>query len=1198
MKTLFILILSLSFFGCKKADETTIVEKTGIELVAIGSLPFGGVLVGDYKEATVRITNYGPDEIKNFNPVLVLPFSVQNISSPCNTGKIPVLATCYVKIRFSPTSLGIVNDSLIVGDKSQVISGKGLTSAGSLSYSISSWNLGEVVAGAVNVQEITITNDSDFVVEAPTTNTISGISRTYNECGTYIYSKRSCVMRFSIIKQTTGIAADTLTFSSPNVSSFDVSINSIVKPGPPSGTIGFNNPPTSIIANGGIDTKTIQTFPIRDEFGNIVADGTEVSILANNANATTPTTRPTSGGLTSFPISSTTQRGDVTITVISGAATGFLRFPSLAGPGTGDITAKPYIGTVQANGLSQITINLNAIRDQFNNVIEDGSLVNFYLRPLGTNCFNFSLNSSTPALGSLFNSTANTVLGESQVSIISSTQIGSSVVVAKSGEACGYWTVNFISGEGYGSIPVISQYNGIYADPSSGISANPPEIIQSTITIGPVLDINNNPLAQGSTVDISLTNAIGVDSGTSSFSIALDSQAKASFVIQGTGNRGNINISASKNDATGSLDIWAYGDSVLRPVNPNASNNIFKITMTYKNTTPSIDDTWGSVNHWNNLDLQDKSYFGDLKKRGQPTLVADNLPYFVNHCFFSSGNTVYGSNCLKDNYNDSSVYHTLTISKGNKPLDPGASLISTNVNFPRAETHQINQIGCYKQDTQVGSLTYGEEIFFKDAIMDVCNSLTSNDSASIVYRNDTNPWFGGTWRTDKIYDLRFSATGFVPDFGKTILFGGLYESYLYGNGLNEVTANKTFLSNLMTWSANFGISAPFNWEEPNNADNLYGDFPDSRILPELTNSNDKLFMFGGLRLFGKSQSVSGPVLDYTSGSSLFDDLFMYDGTLNKWKELFPGGDNLITNQNETQSPIGRYQHGMVYIPETNSLFVASGKSKIPTSTTQWFEPNDLWSIDNVTADSISWKRRCFPCNFPANAHYQPSQTTPSTLNPTPLKMAYHPYYRKVFMLWSATNYNIYSFDPLMGNDTISVSSSTPYDFSSIQDNKLFDMTVNPDTGRTYFYKRFNQGNFDSSLYYWDMNSDEMQYLKIEANIGVPAKTFARKLEFHIRGYGSVKDSNISLQGSGGIIAYAYNYSTNQWTILGSNTASLESQDISSQEIIGTINQNQVSNYISNEGKISVMISPNNSSNFVGDGYNELRIDEFYIKGLF
>lgn len=1198
MRFLLILII-LIITGCVKKEEDSVVVKTGLEITAIGPIQFGGVLIGDYKEAMIRIVNYGPNKVESFIPSLVSPFSIQSITSPCDGGEIVVGATCYVKIRFSPIILGNFQDIFIVGDKRQEISGKGLTSAGSLSYSVSQWDLGEVIAGSVNLREVLITNDSDFVVATPNTNTISGVSRVYNECSSFISARRSCVMRFSIVKQLVGISSESLTFSTPYVSDYSINILATTKPGPPSGTIGFNNPPSSIIADGGIDSKVIQTLVIRDEFGNIVADGTEVNLLANNLTATPPTSRTTVNGVVSFPIASTTQRGDSTITVISGAATGFLRFSSLSGPGVGDITAKPYIGSVSANGISQITINLNAIRDQFNNVIEDGSLVNFYLRPIGTDCFNFSTSSPSSNLGTLIQTSANTILGETQINIRAPTQIGSSVVVAKSGEACGYWSVNFTSGEGFGNIPITSTYNGIYADPSSGIAAQPPEIIQTSITIGPVNDMNGNPLPQGSVINISLSNAIGVESGLSNFTTILNAQSQSTFVIQGIGTRGQITIQASKNDASGSLSIWAYGDSVLRPVNPNSPSNIFKISMTYKNTIPLLEDTWGIVESWNNLDIQDKNYFGDLKKRGAPTIIDNTLPYFVNHCFFSSGNTVYGSNCLKDNYNDSSVYHTLVLSKGNKPLDPGASLLSLQINQPRIETHQILKEGCYKLDTQAGSLTYGEEIYYPSATVDRCNGLTSEDPQSIVYRNDTNPWFGGSWRNDKIFDLKFSTTGFVPNFGKSLLFGGMFEVPVYGNGLNEVTGFQTFLSNLNTWSANFGVSSPFNWTEPINGSDIYGDFPRERLLGQTTNSEDKVFLFGGMKLVGKSESISGPVLDYSSATSMIQELSVYDGTLNKWKTLFPSPDPLLNGQNDISSPLGRYQHGMVYIPETDTLFVASGKSKVPNQLNQWFEPNDLWSISNISLDSSQqWKRRCFPCNFPANVHNHPNQLNPNSIDPTPLKMSYHPYLRKVFMLWSGSPYDIYSFDPISSNSTISITNSNSYSFNSIQDSSLFDMVVNQDTGRTYFYKRKNQNSFNSELYYWDMNNDQQQFYKIETNVGVPAKSFVRKLEFHIRGYGGVKDSNINLQGSGGIIAYVFNHLNQTWDLIGSNTASLESQDNSNQEIIGTFNQTQSINYISNEGKISVIITPNNSLNYNGDGYNEVRIDEFYIKGLF
>lgn len=1209
MKNVFkslILLLSLSSFGCTKTEEVKTTPKTGLEMVAIGSAAnFGNVTIGEYKEATVRLHNYGPEVITGFDITTLLqaPFSAPRVTAPCNSGSIPVGVDCLLTIRFTPTVKSKVETNIIIGNKSLLTVGTGLDSAGVLNYSVSSWDLATVIAGVSSIRDISVTNSGDFTVQTPTSTTVAGYTRTLNECGTFIAPKRTCLMRYTIIKQTLGPQTDTLTFSAPDTSSFNVTVTSIVIPGPPSGSIVIISPPVNIVADGGIASKVITIAPIRDQFNNIVLDGTEVSILTSNVTVVGPALKSTVGGTASFNIISTNQIGDATVTILAGSATGFTRFKSIAGPAVGDIVAKPYIANTEANGLSQIDISFSALRDQFNNVVEDGTPVYFSLRPEGTTCLNpGTIGSGTFGTGTLMSSVSNTILGEVKATIIPPTITGRSVLVAQSGTACGAYTVNFVPGDAAGTISVASNIPAIYADPATGLATG--ETIQSTITVGPVRDQFGNIIATSSPISIVIQNAIGVVSGTQSFSVTTNSSGLATFPIQGLGSRGYITISASKDTASGSTKVWAYGNATLRPDRPNLSTNPFKLFMTYHSvlTNPQLENNWGVLKSWNNLDIQDKNYYGDLKKQAPPTLVDSQLPYVVTYCLFSAGNITYGSNCFKDNFNDSSIYqNTVKLTKGNKPLDPGASLLTLNLNTARGlNLHQETTSGCYKQDLQPGSLTYGVDILYPGASQERCNGLTSSDPTSPVYNNYLNSWFNGTWVT-KTFDLKHSTVGFIPDLAKVLTFGGFYENAIYGGGAFP-NYYQVFMSNKNTWSTNYGIDAPFNWVEENNLEDIYGAFPEKSVMPSVTNSNKDLFMFGGLLFRGVSSLNGVAVNDYIQ-STASDLLSVFDGIVNKWFTLSPSSDPLITNSAESKSPTARYQNGMVYISDTDTLFLAGGKGRDLVSNA-WTEPNDMWSIANITnKDSLQWKRRCFPCGFPVNAHAPsvspPVDLNPSTVTPTPLKMAYNPYLQKVFMVWSGTNYPVSSFDPLASSNLITVSHTNPYSFSSIEGSDLFDIEVNSDIGRTYFYKRKTPTQFDSEIYYWDMDPGTKQYIKIETDLGgSPAKDFVRSLGIHVRGYGSVMDSSQVVQGVGGIRVMVYNNVTAEWDLVGENSAKIESEDIPAQSVSNIFDATSAPKYINAAGKVNVLISPRDLSGYTGSGYNELRIDEFYIDGLF
>lgn len=1212
-KTLILLTLFLQ--GCTQEKSEGPVTKTGVEMTASGGIHFGNVIINNYREAIIKITNHGPDIVSPFSPILNAPFSISSISAPCDNGVIPVNATCSVIVRFKPLAKASYTATLTVQDKVQEISGRGLDSAGIIDYSVSAWNLGSVVSGSSNLRDVELTNSGDFTVSTPTFAPLTGYSRTLNECGDFIAPQRTCKMRFTIVKQTIGSQVDELVFSSVDTASFIITVTSDVIAGPPSGTISIVNPPSSIIADN-TDVKTISTAPIRDQFNNIVTDGTSVSLIVSNLNLIGPNTRTTVGGVVSFDVRATNQRGDATVTVISNSASGFARFRSIAGPAVGQITSKPFIDTVEANGVSQIDIRLNPLRDQFNNVVEDGTEVRYCIRTSPGQCVGNVGGSSTG--GTLQFTTGNTVLGESQIIVIPPLSVGSAKVIVQAGglnsatpcgwNACGEFPIYFTAGQGSGSIPVSSALAGIFADPSTGITSVPQEVIQTTINIGPVRDQNNNIVATNSPISINLTNAIGVSSSTSNFTINTNSSGMASFSIQGTGTRGYITIDASLDQATGTHQLWAYGNATLRPLGSSYPDNKFKVYMTYHSiaSDPSAATTsWGLIKDWANIDIQDKNYFGDLKKQAPPTQIANNLPYFVSKCLFNSANTTYGSSCFENNYNDSSLSaNTFRLTKANLSGDPGASRLDLLLNeFPRNQHHKQTVVGCYNNNNEdapnnnpIGS-TYGNLLYY-NTTQARCSTDTSSDPSSPVYQNHFYKWFGGTWLTNYSFDLRLSSIGFIPNIGRSLIFGGFYENAMYGGGSQTPNHYETFLTNRHTWTGNFGIDQSFVWTESQNVENIFGDFPTASAMPSFTGEGNNLYMFGGLLLRGISHTQVGPTTNYIQSTSS-DEFSIYDGIVNKWFRLSPSDDSTLPEDVEVKSPSGRYQHGMVVVPDNNKLFVASGKTVDLQLGFNWFNTNDMWSVDvSDRGGDLEWRRNCSPCGFPVDAHNHPAALTPSALNPTPLKMTYHPYLQKVFMLWSGTNNAISNFNPL-ASDLITVSNTNPYSFSSLQGSNLFDMEVNPDIGRTYFYKRNSVNLADSEMYYWDMDAGNKQFIKIETDLGgAPAKNFIRRLTVHVRGYGSIQDSSQAVQGVGGIVVKIYNQDTGAWELLGSNSAKIESEDVVAQSIVITYNQANANKYVSADGKVLTMITIRDTSNYIGTGYNELKLDEFYVDGLF
>ena len=1183
----FLLILS----GCTPKEDTP-VTKTGLEIVAVGTINFRKVIIGEYREATLRFINYGPDIISNFNPYtqLTAPFSVSFLTANCANGSIPVNVSCEMKIRFTPTTSNSWSQTVQIGDKSQITQGIGIDPSAVIDFSTNTFNLGQVIAGETIGVDLTLTNLGSFTVETPNVVTLpAGVSIERNDCGSFMAPNKVCIIRFSCIRSVVGNTTDTFIMRSRDISDQTISITSQTRPGPPSGTITFNNPPASIIADS-TDTKTFTTNLIKDQFGNTVEDGNLITILPFNLNLVSSGTASTVNGVVSFTVRSTAQKGDATLTLIGGA-TGFIRIPALAGPAVGLIEAEPFVNTVNANGITLIDIRLKTLKDQFGNTIEDNSPVYFELVGSGT----------------LLNSTLQTVLGTVRQTITPPTITGTATLIVKAGSissssicgysACGSFNLNYIPSEPSGNIPITPQFSGIFADPALGISLA--ERIQTIVNIGPVRDAYNNIVAAGTPLVLNLENGVNVFNT----NLVTDSNGMAQFTLAGTGNRGPIKINVSKIDATGTAEVWAYKNTTLRADSPGLPTSPYKLFLTYFSdlSFPNLENNWGLIKSWGSIDIQDNNFYGDKKKASPPTLVirstsgdADHpttrLPYFTQPCLFSAGINTYAGACYIGNFdgnNSSSVQYLIQ----KNAADVGTGMIPVPVsNLYNLSLHNESPQGCYKYDNQVGSSTFGQYMIMAGVDQANCGVVNVN-----VNPNGDGFWHGNGGNPVIPYYLKYPARGYISDLDKLLIFGGYYiypQIDFFGSSLLATRSDKT------SWLLNKGAGLAFNENSSQNINNSLGDYPSSVAFAQTASSNRDLYMFGGLNIQNTSL---GTTADY-SLTNVSDQFVAYLGNSSKWRSLSPSPDITITDPNQDNMPSARYQHGMVYIPELNELFIGSGKTRKLNNLGQpvWLNTNDLWSVQLDNIGDLKWKRECFPCNFPANAHFHPTTlTNENQLAPTDLRMTWNPYIQRVMMLWSGTSNQMSFFNPFQ-NGTKSILSEN-YSFNSGINNivspNLFQIEFNPNLGRTYFYQRnsINISTPNSNIYYWDMDVGNKQYYKVEINLGGAAvKNFIRDLTVNIRGYGRLTNlSNVEIDR--GISARIYNYQTNSWELLATNLAN-SSFDTNPNTLTNTYSSLVSANYVSNDGKINIMIYPNGNSSSAS--FNELFLDEVYITGTF
>lgn len=393
-------LLSLVFLvlsACSKKEETPPTPKTGIELVAIGPINFGGVLVGDFRDAAIRIFNHGPAAVDTADIATKMsdPFKIQSVSSPCSSGSLPSGQSCVVAIRFNPVLAANYSADFILGSAKVTATGRGLL-GGVMSISETSWDVGVSIAGVESRKNFIISNLGDFTIPAPVVTTPAGISVGVNQCGSFIATQKTCRIELIAKKTIAGSYNEEVTFNANDGGLLVVYLTNTVLPAEASGTISFVSAPATIIADG-VSQYDVTTNPIKDQFGNVVSDGTNIRISGSNMTLLTPSPQATVDGRVSFSFISPTVKGFSTVSLLSSEASGFLRALATSGPPSGTIEVQSYTQEIVANGQAQTLFKILPIKDQFGNVVEDGTQVFYFVSGGGSVSapFNFTLLGTT-----------------------------------------------------------------------------------------------------------------------------------------------------------------------------------------------------------------------------------------------------------------------------------------------------------------------------------------------------------------------------------------------------------------------------------------------------------------------------------------------------------------------------------------------------------------------------------------------------------------------------------------------------------------------------------------------------------------------------------------------------------------------------------------------------------------------------------
>jgi hypothetical protein len=422
----------------------------------------------------------------------------------------------------------------------------------------------------------------------------------------------------------------------------------------------------------------------------------------------------------------------------------------------------------------------------------------------------------------------------------------------------------------------------------------------------------------------------------------------------------------------------------------------------------------------------------------------------------------------------------------------------------------------------------------------------------------------------------------------------------YDNNCDSyVTQTSCQAGNGCLWSQREG-SDPATFQCSNVTD--LGSFPSKgKAYTPFVAVGKTLYSFGGFDATGDGQPSSDGLLQLNTETGV-------------WSGLSPDPDNSIPlSPTYTGEPLARYEHGMVYVPETTSLYIYGGVGITAGKNGQQPTPvyfNDLWQVnlnpapvvDPITGESstpsLQWKRICDNCvsvdpsNLFTSIKRNPVQPGPGfSFNPGVATLMWNKARKQVYVYWSSRSY-VYSFDPTASNIVFTaIDSSSGANFLA----SSYQVLYNPRQERMYAYFQGDpNSNILPSLKMWDMDANEKVYTKTRFQLGNGSKQWATILSPRIKAYGSAGADPSCGDPCPGVSAYIYNYATLTWDLIGNNTALNDTALNTQGEITNSWINKEAQNHVSSDGFVDILVSPNGNPL----NYNQIHVDSIYLDGTF
>lgn len=315
-----------------------------------GAIKFGNLTVGDALSSVIYIDNKkGTSSIEG--PSFDLPgvFQYQELSAPpCTLATVPAGYRCEYTLTFAPADAQQYSGSVSFRGSTLVIDGMGL-SPGELTLSQYSKTI-ESVAGFDNQFLIELSNTGGSYIPYPeiTFPSSNGYSIASTNCDTILGPGKKCNLVLSVKKTVAGAFNENATLTSSSSIKI-LNISGTVMPGPAYGIIYFST--VGVYAQASNTCQfDVKTTPVLDLYGNVVSEGTILTVGANTVNFSILggfTVSTDSSGVATARVQTSLSNGPANFTVTgdSGGAAGKYYFIICSGGSCAGHTDQ-YIGNI------------------------------------------------------------------------------------------------------------------------------------------------------------------------------------------------------------------------------------------------------------------------------------------------------------------------------------------------------------------------------------------------------------------------------------------------------------------------------------------------------------------------------------------------------------------------------------------------------------------------------------------------------------------------------------------------------------------------------------------------------------------------------------------------------------------------------------------------------------------------------------